>query len=413
MNAYRRLITNRLFVIYWGGATLVQLALQFVTIALAWFVLEITGSAVRVAVILAVIPVAHMATSSWIGHLMDRLPRRSLMILDNASQMLLYASVPVMTWMHVLTFPLLCAVVAMAAALSPLSMIGRGVLLPHLVSGDELVSANGLSQLRSSLVYLLGPVLGGLLVAFLGAPETLLVTAGCYGAYVGSLWAIPAEKYQAVADNQPLDPTMQTTPWHFLRQSTMLLIMSVVTLFFNLTYGPLEPALPVLVSRVFHAGASTLGWIWSSFAMGTVLGTLVWERLRPQWSLRVFIIGVIVGWGLFSGAVGLTTHPDQAMALMFCGGITYAPYNIVAATCQQRLIPDFMRGTVLGTIQSVTSAGLPMGQLLGGLVVSAVGARAAIVLGGTATVLLGGALMAVRIPWARLSTGCRSLRSTS
>ncbi len=94
MNAYGRLITHRLFVIYWGGATLVQLALQFVTIALAWFVLETTGSALRVVFILAVIPVARMATSLWVGHLMDRFLRRSLMILENASQMLLYASVP-------------------------------------------------------------------------------------------------------------------------------------------------------------------------------------------------------------------------------------------------------------------------------------------------------------------------------
>lgn len=405
MNSYRRLIANRVFVIYWSGSTLVQLALQFVTIALAWFVLKTTGSSVRVAFVLAVIPVARMATSPFIGYLIDRLPRRALMILDNTGQMILYASVPVMTWMHVLTFPMLLAVVGAAAALSPLSMIGRGVLLPNIVPDEDLEPANGLSQLRSSMVYLLGPALGGILVAFLGAPGTLMVTAGCYVAYVGSLLAIPAGKYHAVQDDRSsADRSPRINPWQFLRNSPVLLIIGVVTLFFNITYGPLEPALPVMVSRVFHAGASTLGLIWSSFAVGSLLGTLVWGRLRPQWSLRFVITGVIAGWGLFSGLVGLTNHPWQAMAMMFCGGITYAPYNIVAATWQQRLIPDHMRGTVFGTMQSVTSSGLPVGQLIGGLVVSAAGAGATIAMGGAATVLLGLVVVSLRAPWARLPT---------
>lgn len=403
MNSYRGLIANRVFVIYWGGSTLVQLALQFVTIALAWFVLQTTGSSIRVAFVLAVIPVARMATSPFIGYLTDRLPRRALMVLDNTGQMILYASVPVMIWTHALTFPLLLAVVGAAAALSPLSMIGRGVLLPNIVSDEDLEPANGLSQLRSSLVYLLGPALGGILVAFLGAPGTLMVTAGCYAAYVGSLLAIPAEKYRAVQVERPTaDTSPQTNPLQFLRNSPVLLVIGVVTLFFNITYGPLEPALPVMVSRVFHAGSSTLGLIWSSFAVGSLLGTLAWERLRPRWSLRFVITGVIVGWGLFSGLVGLTTHPWQAMAMMFCGGITYAPYNIVAATWQQRLIPDHMRGTVFGMMQSVTSSGLPAGQLIGGIVVSAAGAGATIVLGGAATVALGLVVVSLHSTWARL-----------
>ncbi len=357
----------------------------------------------RVAYVLAVIPIARMFTSPFIGYLIDRLPRRALMILDNTSQMILYASIPMLEWRHVLTFPLLLAVVGAAAALSPLSMIGRGVLLPNIVSEHDLEPANGLIQLRSSMVYLMGPALGGMLVAFLGAPGTLLVTAGCYAVYIASLLTIPVRTY----DTGSGDPLAAQThsrlkPWHFLRHNPVLLILGVVTLFFNITYGPLEPALPILVSRVFHAGASTLGLIWSSFAVGALGGTLMWERVRPRWSLRFVVAGIIMSWGLFSALVGLTQHPWQAMALLFCGGFTYAPYNIVATTWQQRLIPNSMRGTVLGTIQSVTSAGLPIGQLLGGMVVSVVGAQTTIAMGGAATVVLGLSVVSLRASWAHL-----------
>ncbi len=402
-STYRTLIHNKFFVIYWTGSTLVLLALQFVSISLAWFVLKTTGSSVRVAIILAVIPIARMATSPFIGRLLDRLPRRRLMVIDNVGQAILYLSIPIMTWMHILTFPILVGVVTAAAALSPLSMIGRGVLLPNLVSANDLEVANGFSQFRSGLVTLLGPAVGGILVAAIGAPLTLLVTAACYAAYVLSLMGIPATRYRT---RFPRDPSTTSdpapNPWSFLWSSPALLIIGMVTLFFNLTYGPLEPALPVMVDRVYHSGAGTLGLVWSSFAVGSLLGTLLWSRFRPQWSLRWFITGVIIGWGLFSGLTGFTTHPWEAMLTLFGGGLVYSPYNIVAATWQQRLIPDHLRGSVFGVFQSVTSSGLPVGQLIGGVVVSVWGAGATITIGGAATMLLGLVVASLRAPWSRV-----------
>ncbi len=403
-STYRTLTRNKFFGIYWTGSTLVLLALEFVSIALAWFVLKTTGSSVRVAIILAVFPMARMATSPFIGRLLDRLPRRRLMVIDNVVQALLYLSIPIMTWMHVLTFPILVGVVTVAAGLSPLSMIGRGVLLPNLVSANDLELANGLSQFRSGLVGLLGPAVGGILVAAIGAPLTLFVTSVCYGAYVLSLMGIPATRYRA---GLPRDPSTTSdpapNPWRFLWNSPALLIVGVATLFFHLTYGPLEPAMPVMVDRVYHSGAGTLGLVWSSFAVGSLLGTLLWSRFRPQWSLRWVITGVIIGWGLFSGLTGFTTHPWEAMLTLFGGGLVYSPYNIVVATWQQRLIPDHLRGSIFGVFQSVTSSGLPVGQLIGGVVISVWGAGATIAVGGACTVLLGLVIALLRALWSRVS----------
>lgn len=401
--AYRTLIRNKFFVIYWTGSTLVLLALQFVSISLAWFVLKTTGSSVRVAIILAVIPIARMATSPFIGRLLDRLPRRRLMVIDNVGQAILYLSIPIMTWMHILTFLILVGVVTAAAALSPLSMIGRGVLLPNLVDRDDLEVANGLSQLRSGLVMMLGPAIGGVLVAVVGAPLTLLVAAVCYAVYVLSLMVIPAVRYRAlVTPGAPEASEPRLSAWRFLWNSPILVVIGVVTLFFNLTYGPLEPALPFMVSRVYHAGAGTLGLIWSAFAIGSLMGTFLWIRFRPPWSLRWIIAGVILGWGLFSGLAGFTTHPWEAMLALFCGGLVYAPYNIVAATWQQRLVPDYLRGSVFGVFQAVTSSGLPVGQLVGGLAITAIGAGHTMVVGGAATVALGLGVVSLRSPWSQL-----------
>ena len=242
VKSYRTLLGNRLFVTYWTGSTLVLLGLQFSTIALVWFVLQTTGSPMRIAMVLAVIPIARVVTSSTVGWAMDRFPRRTLMILDNAAQAAVYLSIPLLTWVHRLSFPLLVGLVAVAAALSPISMIGRGVLLPNIVADGELERANGLSQVRSSLVTLGGPALGGVLVGFAGAPITLTVISACYILYVLSLWTIPAARYRAPAPQSPQDSPAEPEPVsarRFLLQNPLFLLFVVITLFFNLTYGPL------------------------------------------------------------------------------------------------------------------------------------------------------------------------------
>lgn len=401
MSPYLGLLRNRSFVIYWTGSTIVQLGLQFSTIALIWFVLQTTGSATRIGIILALFPLSRMVTSPFIGFMIDRLPRRELMVFDNLIQAVLYLLIPVFQGLHLLSFPVLMVIVLLAGALSPLSMIGRGVILPNIVPSEDLEVANGFSQIRMSFVSLFGPALGGVLVGFFGAPVTLIITVVCYALYVVSLLFIPASRFMATygQDDESTTLVPQLNGWQYLYRIPLLLLLVIVTLFFNLTYGPLEPALPVLVSRVFHAGASTLGLIWSSFAVGALFGTFLWSRFRPNWTLRVVISGIIFCWGVFSGGIGLAAHPWQAMVMMFFGGVTFAPYNILAATWEQWLISDQHRGKVYGVIQSITSVGLPIGQLAGGFMVKGIGASATILVGGIATVLLGIVVISLRGLW--------------
>lgn len=402
MRSNRKLLRNRNFVAYWVGSTLVQLGLQFSMIALTWFVLQTTGSAARIGVVLALFPISRMVTSPFIGYVIDRFPRRVLMVTDNLSQTVLYVLIPVLQWTHILSFPVLLIIVLLAGALSPLSMIGRGVLLPNIVSADELELANGFSQLRMSFVSLLGPAMGGALVGFFGPGVTLFITAVCYVLYAASLMLISSPHYNSSSDEPDTSEDVSKTRLNglqYLLRVPLLLLLMIITLFFNLTYGPMEPALPVLVSKVFHAGASVLGLIWSSFAVGSLLGTVLWSRFRPQWSLRLSISAIIFCWGVFSSGVGISGRPWLAMLMMFLGGVTFAPYNILAATMQQKLIPDRHRGKLYGLMQSVTSVGLPIGQLAGGLLVKEIGAGTTIFIGGIATILLGVVVVSLHGAW--------------
>ena len=241
-----------------------------------------------------------------------------------------------------------------------------------------------------NLVTLLGPALGGVLVATVGTADTLLLTAGSYGIYALTLLALPARAFpsHAVEPDTAFRSDL-TVGWRFLRGVPILAVLTGMTLLFSLTYGPLEQALPVLVHTVYHGGASTLGFLWSGFAVGALTGTVLWGQLSPAWPLRPLVSSIIIAWGIFSGLVGLFQGVPLAIGSLALGGLTYAPYNILYTTWRQRLVPDALRGKVFGTINGITGIGLPLGQALGGLLIAAVGAQHTVIIGGLACIALG------------------------
>lgn len=380
---------NGAFRLLWVGTLAVRLGSQIAMIAITWLVLQTTGSGTKIGIALALYAAGDMAASPFIGVLLDRLPRKRLLNLDNLLQAAIFAVLTVLYLSGHLPFPLVIGLATLSGALTPLAYLGRMIILPNLVVESEWESANAMLQVNMNLVTLLGPALGGVLVSTIGLAGTLLIVSGCYLFYFATLALIPSHRFQSVPSH-PREAVLRDllVGWRFLRRAPLLLVLVVVTLLFNLTYGPLEPALPVMVHGLFHHGARSLGLLWSAFALGALAGTLLWSRLKPDWPLRTVVAGIIMAWGLCTA--GLATAPGQwtAALLLALGGFTYAPYNILFSVWRQRLVPDALRGRVFGAINSLTGVGLPLGQALGGILLGTVGVRWTVAVGGLACMAL-------------------------
>lgn len=382
---------NRHFRWLWLGTLAIRLGSQVGVITITWLVLKTTGSGTKIGLVLALYAAGDMVASPWVGALLDRLPRKLVLNADNVFQASIFAALTILYVSHHLPLPLLSALVILSGALTPLAYLGRMIVLPNIVAGEEWEAANALLQVNMNLVTMLGPALGGILVAAIGVGYTLMVTGAAYLVYFLTLWAIPQERFQSGHDQRSEASLLRdiVSGWRFLSRTPLLLAMVVVTLLFSFTYGPLEPALPILVHRVFHAGPQVLGLLWSSFAAGSLIGTLLWGRLRPAWALRSVVAAIIVLWGGFSGGLGLVHQAWAAGILLALGGFTYAPYNIVFSLWRQRLVPDVLRGRVFGAINGLVGLGLPLGQALGGLLIGALGASGTVEAGGAACIVLG------------------------
>ncbi len=382
------------------GTLAMRLGMQIGVIDLTWLVLRSTGSGTKIGMALAMYALGDIVASPFVGVLLDRWPRKLLLTTDVLAQGILFLLLGVLFALHQLPFVVLLGLVLIAGALSPLAYLGRMIILPNVVSQDAWETANTAMQLNMNLVTLLGPALGGVLVGLIGITATMSITAVTSLLYFIALVRMAKGLYHSgeAPRRQPFKEEM-AVGWRFLRTVPLLLTLVVVTLCFSLTYGPLEPALPILVQSVFHAGPQMLGLLWSGFALGSVIGTFLWGYFRPNWPLRQLVAGIIILWGLCSGMVGATRNPWAAIAFLAIGGFTFAPYDILYAVWRQRLVPDSLRGKVFGALNGVTGVGLPMGQALGGLMIGAWGASTTVKLGGIACIGLGLIVYAKKSLW--------------
>jgi MFS family permease len=137
-----------------------------------------------------------------------------------------------------------------------------------------------------------------------------------------------------------------------------------------------------------HASAAVLGAFWALFATGEVIGGLAAAYLR-RWRLWPVVTGIILGWGLCLLPTGASGSLGLALAGFGVGGLIYAPFPATEATLFQRISPPGALTSVLAAQGAITLLAPAIGEVLGGPLVTAVGARRTLLLSAAVTLALG------------------------
>jgi predicted MFS family arabinose efflux permease len=344
-----------------AGLLLSRTGDQLTTIALLWFVLDLTGSSVAVGLVLLCAGLPPVVTGPLLGRALDRWSPRRAMVADNLLRAALVGAIPALHWLGRLDMPLVYGLSLASGALIPATDVGARVLLPRLVDEDELERANALLSVGDQVSALVGPAVGGLLVGVVGAPAVLLLDALSFLAMAALAWPLPDPPAAAVAG-----PRAQASAIRAALGDPAVRVVFAVTLVYFLAYGPLEPALPLYSRDVLDAGPSGYGLLWSAFGAGALLGLAtvpVVGRLRPGLALA----GNALGWGLTLLPLLVVTSTAPAMLVLAVGGLIWAPYVTLEASLLQRLVPASLLGRAFGVRRAVTAAATPLGAAAGGL----------------------------------------------
>ena len=145
--------------------------------------------------------------------------------------------------------------------------------------------------------------------------------------------------------------------------------LTLLTLVFFFSYGPLEAALPVPVysAQTLQANANGYGMLWTGFGVGAFAGVLTLTKLSHHWRPSIALPMIAVLWGALLCPLFFIRQLPVAMLFLGMAGASWAPYTPMETTLLQRLVPPEMRGPVFGARHSLVGAASPLGAAFGGV----------------------------------------------
>jgi len=335
--------------------------------ALMFEIYDKTGSAAWLAASLLVTEGLTGVVAPLTSVLGDRFDRRRVMILSDLAAAVCFAGMAVASVPGPLVFVALLSAFA-EAPFWPAS----GAAIPNLVPEDQVSWANSLVAVGRNLGIMLGPAIGGLLLATAGAPAVFLVNAVSF--VVSALLVVSVRGPRFSGDREDeAEYRGLAAGFRYLWREPVLRRLALGWVVFVLGVGMAMVADVPLV-EVFDAGPRAFGVMIGLWGAGSILGSLLGRRLRPANEARWLVIGTALVAG-FSLGVALSPWFGLVLALNTAWGAAEGLTNVADQNIMQRRSPDSVRSRVFGAQEGIWHGSVSVSYIAAAFVLPVVGAR--------------------------------------
>jgi MFS family permease len=360
VGVYRRLLRNRRFGLVWLGSTISTLGDGAAWVALAWTAYQVNESAADVAALLVAYTAPVVVGGPLAGVLLDRFDRRRLLIVDNLVRAAAMGAIPLLHALGSLQLWHLFAAAVAYGLLKMFPLAGVPALIPDLVAADELDAANAMESLSFMLGSVLGPALGGALLALVAGPYVLALDAATYVAFAGMLAA--AGRIQARTTPGPRAHGLRPAFAVVLR-TPIVLATTAMFMLVNVGEGMVAVLLPILAVET-GIGATGYGTLLAVSAAAGLVGAGLAGATggRVPYGRAIALSEAVAGAAL----VPLAVEPTAvvAFAAVVTSWFFLGPLTVWAQTVRMRVIPPELRGRVFGLLRTAMQGTLPLGGAL-------------------------------------------------
>ena len=349
-------------------------------VALPWLVLSTHGGAILLGIVLACYGVPRTVLIPVGGVLADKVGPRTLMLAADAARCVLVAGLAVLAARHTASLIALGPIAALIGAGEGLFIPASFAIMPSLLDRERLAAGNALSTAAVQVGSLLGPALGGALVAVTHASTAAFaVDAASFGVSALTLLLIPRQATSgsvaaeaAATVPEAGEPTDQGGVITLLKRSRALQVILVVVIAANLSGGGMgDVALPSLAHARF--GAAGYGALLACYAVGGVAGTLGAARTGHLRAPMMFISAVFL---IEAAGIALIPYPGGeagAAAALCVVGACNGLGNVTALTVLQKWVPPGLLGRVMGTLMLCSFGSFPLSVAVSGVLVHHLG----------------------------------------
>ncbi|OBK92063.1 MFS transporter [Mycobacterium sp. 1245499.0] len=392
-----------------GPASLILFATLLATtgtgisiVAFPWLALQHHDSAKDASIVAAAMTLPLVLSTLIAGTAVDFFGRRRVSLVSDSLSGMAVIGVPLTAWFfgaEAINVAELAVLACCAAAFDPAGTTARQSMLPEAAAraGWSLDRTNSSYEAILNLALILGPGIGGLMIATLGGINTMWVTAGCFGL---SFLAIGGLRLEGAGRPQEASRPVGLVSgvaegMRFVWNLRVLRTLGLIDLFVTALYLPMES---VLFPKYFadqHQPAQ-LGWALMALGVGGVVGALGYAVVSRYTRRRTAVLTATLTFG--AATAGIAFLPPLPVILVLCGvtGLVYGPIQPIYNYVMQTRAPHRLRGRVVGVMSGLTYAAGPLGLLVAGPLADAAGLKVTFLALAVPILLIG--LAACRLP---------------
>ena len=384
----------------WGGQIISRIGTQMRIVAVPFQVFQITESPAAVGLIGLAEVVPLIVFSIIGGALVDTMDRRKLMFFCELALLLNSAALAVVSLSESPSLVWIYALVAIGGAVTAVDQPARNAMSPTLVRPDQVPAAMALRQVVQQVTHVVGPAVGGLLIAALDSVAALyVIDALTFLASLVTLRWLPVGRplpSEETSEGRVTLGAIREGLSYAFRTPVLLGIFCVD--FVAMVFGMPRAVFPALAETTFDAGAAAVGFLYAAPSAGALVAALTtgWVgRLRRPG--RAILISA-TGWGAAITLAGLSLHSfPLTLFWLAVAGAADVISAVFRATVLVEATPDSLLGRVSALNLMVVSSGPRLGDVEAGLAAELVGVGPSIVLGG-AVCFAGTSIVAAGFP---------------
>jgi MFS family permease len=348
-------------------------------LAIPWFVLTTTGSAslTALAVFFNFLPI--VIATFFGGVVVDRLGFRATSVVADLASSAAVAAIPLLYSTAGIEIWQLMVLVFVGALLDAPGSTARAALLPDLVelAGVRMERASGIRSGIQQGAQLVGAPIGGLLVAGVGATSALWLDSASFlfsAALVALLVPRPAATVAAVEARGSFFAEL-TEGMRFIWNERVIRALTLTVLVTNLLEAPF-PIVMTVFAKETYGSATDLGLMYGALGGGALVGALAYSSIGHRLPRRRTLVFCFAAIPLLYLALATLPPLPVALVLLAVFGLVSGPINPLLFTVTAERVPLQLRGRVFGAVRAGAWAAIPLGILVGGALVGAIGVAA-------------------------------------
>lgn len=371
-------LSNAKYRRYWLGSLASVGAIQIVTMAQGWLIVDkLGGSTTDIGILGGATAVPTILVSLFGGVFADRVDRRKLIMVVSIASTALLLLLAILDATNVILIWHVVLIAAVQGLVMGFDGPVRSSYFPLLIERKHMSSAVMLGTVMWQFSRLVTPIIGGILITVGGTQTVFFVGVLGWASMLLVMISLRVSSPPVVKSRNVLGDIVEGVKFILSRRDFVLLIgLTYSTHFFGMQYLQLMP----FFAKRFEREADGFGIMLSVLGLGALAGTFTVGKVRASSRVGYFMLGGTLTFTAAVVAFAFAPSFYVALSCLFVGGLANTIFFIIAMTALQLRVPEQMRGRVMG-IYTITFSFIPLGGVMGGYVASVYDERIAVAIG--------------------------------